>query len=260
MAISLKAPGTWAEYTTDGTVAIPGTPSAGNRMFLFVTWRNYAVTLGDPSGWTPIGTVFADGTTPAGGGTGSVNVMAWYRDWQSGDSNPTLDFSGAVIAGAVIMLWEKGSEETWGTPLTATAAWAASASATISASSTVAVPNDSVVMGLLGFRDNLATITRGATTGIDVASGITWNGNYVESPAAHFDTTTGSNASGDLGHRFVTTGGTVTLRMTAELDTSESGSGKWVVQGVTTTPTASSKYNVISGESAGAYFKTIGAP
>ena len=116
MAISLKTAGTWATLSADGTVAIPGSPASGDRMFLFVLWKPYTLTVTDPSGWTPIGTEYADGAVADGGGVGSVKVMAWYRDWQSGDSNPNVDFSGTPIAGAVIMLWQKGGGDSWGTP------------------------------------------------------------------------------------------------------------------------------------------------
>src|SRR3990170_1811003 len=238
MAISLKTAGTWAEYIADGTVAIPGSPAAGDRMFLFASWKNWAITAA-VSGWTAIGSEFADGAVDKGNGTGSMKVMAWYRDWQSGDTNPTLAFTtmGANdIAGAVIQLWQKASMEVWSTPLTVTGAmtnWTTS-SQVFSASATVAVPNGAVVMGLVGIRDNSATMTRGATTGIDdSAAAITWAANYVESPVTHFDTTTGFDMSADLGHRLVTTGATATLRMEGTISASETGAGKWVVQGVT---------------------------
>ena len=39
-----------------------------------------------------------------------INVMAWYRDWVTGDGNPSLDWSVAPTeAHAVIQLWQKGT-------------------------------------------------------------------------------------------------------------------------------------------------------
>ena len=240
MALSLKTAGTWAEYTADGTVAIPGTPASGNRMFLFAAWKDYSITA-TVSGWTAIGSEFADGTVSAGVNAGSIKVQAWYRDWQSGDTDPTIDWSSNPnIAGAVIQLWQKGGGDTWDTPLEVTAAWFQSSSNTLSAASTVNVPDNSVVMALLGFRDDSSTMTRG-TDGIDTASEITWNGDYVESPETHLSTTTAGDGSYDLGHRFVTTGGTgVTLRVTATLSAAETGSVKWVIQGGAAAPTSTS--------------------
>ncbi len=246
MAISLKTAGTWAEYTNDGAVVIPGTPAAGDRMFLFATWKDFSITA-SVSGWTAIGAEFTDGAVASGNGTGSMKVQAWYRDWQSGDSNPTIDFSGAMLGEAVIMLWQKGATESWNDPSAVTAAWPVTAATqTISASSTITVPHNSVVMALLGIRDDSATLTR-PTTGIDVASGITWNGNYVESPATHASTTTGNDMSADLGHRFVTTGAAAqTLRVTATIAAVETGAIKWVIQGLGGQSFAQAQAKIIS--------------
>jgi hypothetical protein len=183
-------------------------------------------------------TEFADGAVASGNGLGSMKVGCWYRDWVSGDVNPTINFSGTPQAAYCMQLWQKGAGETWDTPTFVTAAWPVTATTqTISASSTVAVPNNSVVMCLIGLRDDSAAFTRAATTGIDVASGITWNGNYVESPATHGTFTGGFDCAADLGHRFVTTGGTVTLRATATISAVETGAMLWVVQSVTVAPT-----------------------
>ena len=239
MAISLKTAGTWARLVVDGTVTIPGTPASGDRMFLFASWKDFAITITNPAGWIPLGSEFADGSVTAGNGSGSVKVMAWYRDWVSGDSAPTIDWSSDPTEGhVVIMLWQKGASDFWLTPLTVTAAmtnWTTT-SQSVSASSTLNVPSGSAVMGLIGIRDDSTTMTR-PTNGIDDGGGlITWNGNYVESPATHFNSTTGLDMSGDLGHRLVTTGANdVTLRMTGTISAAETGAGKWVVQGVSTT-------------------------
>lgn len=62
---------------------------------------------------------------------------------------------------------------------------------------------------------------------------ITWNGNYVESPATHFSTTTGNDMAADLGHRFVTTGGaSVDFTGEATLSAAETGAALFVVQSV----------------------------
>jgi hypothetical protein len=237
VAISLKTAGTWARNVSDptGAITIPGTPASGDRMFLFASWKTYSITTAAISGWTQIGTEFADGTTASGNGTGSVKVMAWYRDWQVGDSGPSIDWSAAPTeAHVVVQLWTKDASDTWNAPTTVTAAISAASSWTAVASSTTTVPNGSVVMGLMGFRDDSATMTRGTTDGIYEDSGITWNGNYVESPATHFSSTTGDDMSGDLGHRLVTTGGVgITLQSNGTLAASETGAAKWVVQSIT---------------------------
>lgn len=236
MAVSLRVTGAWAELTNDGAVAIPATPQAGDRMYLFARWKDFSVTaqVTSPVEWTEIAE-FTDGAVTAGNGTGSVKVACWYRDWQSGDTNPTIDFSAAVEnASVVIMVMQKAADDGWTTPVAKTAAmtnWTTT-SQIVAASATAVVPSGGVVMGLIGIRDDSATMTR-PTSGIDDSTGaITWNGDYVESPATHHTTTTGFDGAADLGYRLVTTGATATLRMTGTISAAETGAALWVVQGV----------------------------
>lgn len=236
MAVSHRVTGTWAELTASGAVAIPATPEAGDRMYLFARWKDFAITaqVTSPEGWTQLAE-FADGTINAGNGTGSVKVACWYRDWQSGDTNPTIDFSSSPNnASAVITVMAKGADDVWLTPVAVTAAmtdWTTT-SQVVSASATVAVKSGGVVMGLIGIRDDTADMTR-PTAGIDDSVGaVTWNGNYVESPDTHHTTTTGFDGAADLGYRLVTTGATATLQMTGTISAAETGAALWVVQGV----------------------------
>lgn len=217
-------------------------------MFLFANWKDFAITVADPSGWTPIVNSFADGSASATNGGGSVSVAAWYRDWQSGDGNPSLNWSASPTeAHAVVMLWTKAGGDTWGTPTFRTGAIAAADPFTVDASATVTVSNASVVIGMIALRDDSSTIAR-ATDAIDDTGGlVTWNGNYVESPATHFSSTTGLDMSGDMGHRFVTTGAAgVTLHMDGDPAAAESGTALFVLQAlfvsnpITVTPTTAS--------------------
>ena len=181
-------------------------------------------------------TEFADGSVSAGNGTGSMKVACWYKDWVSGDTVANFTFSSAPsIASFVTQVLRKDASETWDAALFATAAWPSSAGpqTTSASSGTTDVKDAAMVSCLVGIRDDSATFTRN-TTSIDVSSGITWNGNYVENPATHKSTTTGLDMAADLGHRFVTTGGTVTLRTTIDaLSAAETGAILWVVWSVT---------------------------
>lgn len=235
MGISLKAAGTWQTVTTDATATLVGTPAAGDRYYIWVAWKPYSITC-QISGWTEV-TEYTDGSVANGDGVGSVKISVYYKDWASGDGNPTVDFSSSPdVAGYVVNLWQKGADDAWSTPLFATAPWGSSSSQTVSATSgTTAVPSGGVVMACLAFRDDSATMTR-SSTAIDVSSGITWNGNHVETVATHLSTTAGNDLSADVGHRFVTTGGTVTLRASATISAAETGAIVWVVQGFTAAP------------------------
>lgn len=233
MAVSFRVTGTWAELVADGTVAIPATPQAGDRMYLFARWKDFSITA-TVANWTEL-IEFADGSTATGNGTGSVKVGCWYRDWQSGDTDPIIDFSASPTnASVVIMVMAKAASDTWLTPVAVTAAmtnWTTT-SQTVAASSTANVLGGGVVIGLIGIRDDTATMTR-PTSGIDDSIGaVTWNGNYVESPATHHSTTTGDDGAADLGYRLVSAGATATLRMTGTISAAETGAALWVAQGV----------------------------
>lgn len=236
MAISLKAVGTYVDLTTGpGVPSIPGSPAVGDRMFLFAANKEYADAFSVSAGWTAIGAQYADGTVSSGNGTGSVRVQAWYRDWQPGDGSPTVTPANASDGGAaIIQVWQKGSGETWDTPLTTNAAWTLNTAATIqtvSAIGSLAIPDGAAVMALFGIRDDNAAPTWG-NDGIDVSGGITWNGNYIESPSSYYSSPNAADFSCDLGYRLVTTGGTATLRLTSTLNTAETGAIKFVVQGL----------------------------
>lgn len=216
MAMSLKATGAWATAVADVSVALVGTPAAGDRYFLWVAWKPYTVTC-QVSGWTEIAE-HADGTVAQGSGIGSMKIACYYRDWQSGDGNPTIDFSASPnIAGYVMQLWQCGAGEVWDTPTFAPGQRSATnVNSAFSCPSGVTVPSACVVMGGVALRDDSATFTRdfaGGTgkSGIWDNDGgyVTWNGNYVESPATHLSTATANQMSADLGYRFVTTGGSV---------------------------------------------------
>lgn len=244
MAPSLKTTGAWEIWSVgagDTVRTNPGTPAAGDRYFVWAMWKpfNTVVTV---AGFTEI-EVYADGALGTGNGTGSISTGCWYRDWVSGDPTTTTITAtgGGALGGTLIQLWQKDAAETWDTPTFATANWPATATnQTINASSTATVPSGSVVMCGMGFRNDIAAITR-TTTSISATSGVTWNGNYVESPATHLSHTTGNDAADDLGHRFVTTGGSgITLQAQATISTLETGSIVWVIQGVTASTPATS--------------------
>lgn len=238
MAISLKTAGAWVETNTDIVHSgIFDTAVAGDRIFIWAAWKDFSITASITAAtgtWTEVGTAFADGSVGNGNGTGSVKVACWYIDYVGNETLPTIDFSSSPNQGASLyQVWQKASTDVWAPPTTVTAAWpATSTTQTVSASSATGVFAGSVVMAQIALRDDSATFTRGATTGIDVASGVTWNGNYVESPATHGNYTGGSDGAYDLGHRFVTSSSssTVTLRVTATISATETGSVRWVIQ------------------------------
>lgn len=242
MTVSFRAVGSWENgstgLTADEVLAVPAAQVTGDMMLAIGCWKDFSITA-QISGWTELIEI-ADGTTGTGNGTGSMKIGAWYKEATSDtESDPTLDFSTTtnLLGEGVIIVFSK-SLTYWKTPVYLQAAWTASAGPqTISAGTTVDVPSGAVVIGIAAIRDDSGTFTR-ATTAISDASGaITWNGNYVESPATHASTTTGNDMSCDMGYRLVTTGANgVTLRQSIDaLSASETGNLLWIVLSDTNT-------------------------
>lgn len=231
--ISLVSAGTWATLTADGAVTIPSGAASGDRMYLWASWKAFSITA-SVTDWTAVGSEFADGTTIVGNGTGSMKVQAWYKDHDGSESNPTLDFSSSPdVAGAVIQVWRLAAGYTWDAPAIANAAIASADPITATASTDPGITAGDLVIGLIGIRDDSATFTRDPATGL-AATGVTWGGAVVESPAAHLSTTTGNDMAADLVYRKAYSGtGSAAPTMTADLSAAETGAALFVRQRVT---------------------------
>lgn len=165
MSISLKASGTWTEFTgTTAAPGIPGTPAAGDRMYAWVIWKNQSVTSSHvPGTWTKI-TEYKDGSVASGNGSGSVTIACYYRDWESGDGAPTFTLSASAGIGVHVMqVWSKDAGEAWDIPVSTNAPWTTAATAQrVISSGTVSVPDGSVVMNAMGVQDD-GTFSRATT-------------------------------------------------------------------------------------------------
>jgi hypothetical protein len=242
VTVSFRAVGTWENgstgLTADEVLAVPAAQVTGDMMLAIGCWKDFAITA-QISGWTELIEI-ADGTTGTGNGTGSMKIGVWYKEATTDtESDPTLDFSTTtgLVGEGVITVFSK-SLSFWSTPEYRQAAWTASAGPqTISAGTTIDVPTGSAVIGIAAIRDDSGTFTRASDNIRDSGSLVTWNGNYVESPATHASCTTGDDMSCDAGYRLVTTGAAgVTLQLEIEaLSASETGNLLWVVLNDTNT-------------------------
>lgn len=236
MAIAEHAIGvSWITATTDQVAGfIGGGVLTGERIFLYATWKDFSVTaqITSPATWTLIGS-FADGSVASGNGTGSMKIACWYHDWlgDGSETDPTIDFSGAIIGGVGAMIFSKGSTEAWEAPQAVFGSIpSSSASFNITANNPLDVIPGDLVMGICGIRDDSTTITRSATTAIGM-TGITWDGNYHESPSTHLSTTTGNDMSADSGYRIAASGSAnVAPTMTGTLAAAETGAAMWIKQ------------------------------
>lgn len=235
MAIAARAGGSWAIVTADAAVTIPATPQAGDRMFVFAAWKAFSTTaiITAPAGWNEV-TEFADGAVAAGANVGSVKVGCWYKDWESGDTNPTLDYStGPVPAAHVMVVFSKAASEMWDAPVFATAAIAAATNWTATAGSDPGITAGDLLIALTGFRDDSAVMSNRTLT----ATGVTF-GTLVEYPATHASTTTSNDISADAVYVIATAGTSSAAPVTTgTLSASETGAALFIRQRVRPAPT-----------------------
>jgi hypothetical protein len=231
VSITPRAEGTWVILTADGAVAIPGTPQAGDRMFVLATWKAFGTTaqITSPTAWTEV-TEFADGSVAPAANVGSVKVGAWWRDWQSGDTQPTIDFSvSPVPAAAVMVVFAKGQTDAWDTPASATAAIASADPFTATASSDPGITAGDLVIALVGIRDDSATFGTRTLT----AASVTF-APLVEYPATHASSTTSNDIAADAIYAIAVAGTSSAAPVTTgDLSASETGAALWIRQRIT---------------------------
>ena len=234
MAITARAEGTWFSAAATGSagVAIPGSPVAGDMMFVLASWKDFSLTATCNQGFTEI-TEYADGAVAAGNGVGSMKVAAWYKEHTGSESQPDVTFSGTQdIASVVMIIFQKGAGETWDAPAFTTGN-ITTGTFTVTCAANPGITAGDLCIALCGVRDDSALFTRGATTAI-AATGITWAADYVEYPATHATTTSGGDMSADAGYR-IAGSGTASAAPTVQgtLSATETGAILFIRQRVT---------------------------
>lgn len=204
MAISAKSVGTWAaSNATTQTVTLP-THAAGDMLIVRAGCKPYTATPTiSTSGWTAVGTAYANGVTVNGNGTGSVIVRAWYKEaTSSSETNPVVDWgTTSAPGGAVAVCYQKGAGESWVAP---TGAGGGDDTARTSQTATIGT-NISVTAGdMVDFfvvtRDDsavtVATITQ---------TGVTFD-TVVEYPGTALASATSNDGAYDGGYRLASSG------------------------------------------------------
>ena len=119
MTIALRAAGAWVAGSTSVTPAIPTGTTTGDMMLLYVGGKPFSHTINTPGGWTKLTAGSgANGSVASGIDTGSVDWAAFYREWQSGDGNPTVSVTSGNVTLAVIKSFSK-TAPSWATPVAA---------------------------------------------------------------------------------------------------------------------------------------------
>src|SRR3990167_2223142 len=117
MTIALRAAGAWTPGTSGFTVTLPAGATTGGIMLLFLGAKPYSGAVSNITGWTRItdagGT---NGTTASGVDTGSVIWACFYREWQSGDGNPTVQAVNTSAPALAVILYFSRTADSWETP------------------------------------------------------------------------------------------------------------------------------------------------
>ena len=186
--------------------AIPSGTAAGDRMFLFCVAKPYDATFDAISGWTRLDAACGtNGTTASSVDLGSVKWEVWYRDWQSGDAAPAVNWSGTInVALNVIHTVRKtlaafdiaackGGDTTSGTALS------------ITMDADPGITSGDLLLGFSGIAGNDATFaspvisaasaTIGSATEAPAAEGSTTGGNDLEASACYAACTAGAGTA-----------------------------------------------------------------
>lgn len=245
MTIGLRNSGAWSSGSTSVSPSLPASPAAGDRMVLFVASKPYSVTINTPTGWTQIGTQQTNGSSAAGIDTGSVTWAVFYRDWQSGDTAPSVSITGGNVSLACIHGFTK-TEASWDTT---TAYFGSDTSTNTNYSATVAsssgnIKGNDYLAHFTVIAGNNATFgsptitatsaTIGTVTEDPASEGSTATGNDLEASCATAPVTSGtSSADAVCGWTLSAsqTGGSALVRMRENYAQALSGQAVTVTQG-----------------------------
>lgn len=112
MAISYVAVGTSATVATGS--ATPGLPSVspGDMMVMTVVWRSTAAAP-TITGWTQRGATATVTVGAEGADSGTVSTAAYTREFQTGDTAPSVDSTGRNVILAWIVGYRRGAGSAW---------------------------------------------------------------------------------------------------------------------------------------------------
>lgn len=222
MAITITA-GAWAAGTTSVTVALPATPQAGDVHVIFVGAKPYNAVINVPAGWNLItGTDGANGTVANAIDLGSVVWKAFYRVWQSGDTNPAVSVTTGNVALGVAHRYRPSAGATINTPIGAKGSDTTSGTGySITTDASLALAANDVISHFSVIAGNNATF---ATPTLS-ATGITF-GTVTENPATEGTTASGNDLEASAATSTISAGtGTVTVTGGWTLSVAQTGGG-----------------------------------
>jgi hypothetical protein len=167
------------------------TSSAGDMMLLLYGGKPFDTTFTDPTNWNPL-SGFTDGIVAAGNGTGSMQVKAWWKEHTGSEGTVTLAASGENVQCAIFMVFQKGADDTWDTPVIAGGGDATAGTGfSVTAGADPGITTGDACVSFAAFRDDTATPCSSHIT--PTATGVTFTNTH--DPATDPESTLG----GDMG-------------------------------------------------------------
>jgi len=201
-AISLRAVGAYVSGTANLTPVIPTAQLTGDMMLCFYGTKPYSDAPTINQGWTSLGYA-TNGTVAAGTDVGSMQTRVFYKiAITDTETNPTITNTTNNVSGAVIIVFQKGTGESWNTLVGAGGGDATAGTGfSVTASSDVGHTTGDMVVGYAAIRSDAGTQSSISVT----ITGCTM-GTFTESPAADLATTSGGDMAMSGGYVPVNSG------------------------------------------------------
>ena len=190
MAITITA-GAWVASSAGASVTpvLPASPQAGDLHVIYAGGKPYTTTFTDPGGWTLItNTDGTNGTVASGTDVGSIIQKAYYRYWQSGDTDPTITFTGGNVFLGCIHRFRPTAGSTIDTPVGGREGDVLSGTAYSAAVSGIDIDANDAIVTYTTIAGNNATFDTPTLS----ATGVTF-GTVSESPATEGSTSSGND-------------------------------------------------------------------
>jgi hypothetical protein len=220
MAIGFRSTGAWTSTTNNSfTLTIPAGAVAGDLMVAFVGGKPYNSVVTINQNWINGGGA-TNGTTGAGGDTGSMQARIFWKIHTGTETNPTVSVTNNNVFSGVIVVFSKDAARFWNLSLggggddTANTAFSTTTTNVMSLTTNDWVAAFGVTRSDAGTFGNLGISATGMGFGA-------FNGQ----PAAGFVTTNGGDMSARSGYFTATSGESdTTVTITSTLGASHTGS------------------------------------
>jgi hypothetical protein len=220
MAIGFRSTGAWVD-TSAGTLGltIPAGAVAGDLMVAFVGGKPFNSVVTINQNWNDGGSA-TDGTTGAGGDTGSMQAKIFWKIHTGTETNPTVSITSNNVYSGVIVVFSKATANFWNLSFGGGGDNTANTAFSTTTTNVMSLIANDWVAAFGASRSDAGTF---GNLGIS-ATGMVF-GAFNGQPTANYATGTGGNMSARSGYFIATSGSSdTTVTITSTLGASHTGS------------------------------------